>query len=104
VAVVLSVIFIIMVAPEIVRGFLYLITNSGNGQGKGNDRHFVLITLIYLLNVLFIYLKNVGIIDWTILYFNEFLLLLISAFLGFWGLKKRAERFAGIKQQPPEYY
>ncbi|WP_222931401.1 tetratricopeptide repeat protein [Xanthovirga aplysinae] len=94
-AVFLSIIFIIIIAPEIVRGFLHLITYSGSGQGVGNDRHFMLITLVYLINVLFIYLKNSGVINWNIFYLNEFLLLMLSAVLGFWGLKERSEKVQG---------
>jgi hypothetical protein len=85
-AIFLSILFIIMVAHEILVSFVY-ITNQGNA-GK-NIGHFSLIGAIYLLYIIITYLHEVGSIHWKFLYIDLFLLLTISGILGIWGFKLR---------------
>lgn len=92
-AYVISLIFILMVAHEIIASFIYLLTSSGGSTSKNNLTHFYLITTIYLINLFLVYLHETRVIDWDIIYINLFLLLLISALLGIWGFKQREEQY-----------
>lgn len=87
-AMLLSTAFIFLVAYEIVNGFLIISTSVKSTQSLQN---FLLISLIYLVNVLLIFLHNNKIIDWEMIYLSPFLLIVLSSVLGIWGFKKRTE-------------
>ncbi len=88
--------FILMISHEIVNGFLYLITYGNNPSSKHSFRHFIIISGIYLTNLLLLYLDETHMTNWGITYLNPFLLLLISTLVGIWGLKRRSEILKGI--------
>lgn len=86
-----SVIFILMVGHEIVYSILVVTTkNQGASADNNNAIHFIVFSIIYLLNVALIYMHNARYITWDIYYVNPVLLLSVSAVLGLWGLKARA--------------
>ncbi|MEA5140505.1 tetratricopeptide repeat protein [Arcicella rigui] len=87
-AMLLSTAFIFLVAYEIVNGFLIISTSVKSTQSLQN---FLLISLIYLVNVLLVFLHNNKIIDWEMIYLSPFLLIVLSSVLGIWGFKKRTE-------------
>lgn len=91
-AMLLSTAFIFLVAYEIVNGFLIISTSVKSTQSLQN---FLLISLIYLVNVLLIFLHNNKIIDWEMIYLSPFLLIVLSSVLGIWGFKKRTESLFG---------
>ena len=91
-----SLVFIIMVSHEIIASFVYLLTRSNSASSKNSLTHFYLISSIYLINVLLLYLHDRGIIDWNIVYINTYLLLAVSAIIGIWGFQRRAAQFANI--------
>ena len=93
----LSLLFIICVAPEIVRGFVHLVTRSGSANGL---LHFTLLTAIYLLNLLLRFLYNTGRIDWDFYYVNAFAVLAVSIVLGVWGFRERAPLLSRIIADP----
>jgi hypothetical protein len=88
-AVVISIIFIFLVSHEIIYGILRISTDSSASLNRNNTKHFVILSLVYLLNVAMLQMRNSGYIDWNIFYVNAFFLLLISTVIGFWGLKSR---------------
>jgi hypothetical protein len=88
----LSVLFIIMVAHEILASFIY-IANQGASR---NLRHFSIISFIYLINVLLASLHEIGAIEWNIVYINLYLLLSLSAILGLWGFRLRENLYENI--------
>lgn len=90
----LTVLFIITVAHEIIASFIYL-TSQGTSSGK-SLRHFLLISAVYLVNLFLTYFHEAGIIHWDFIYVNLFLLLTISALLGIWGFKNREVQYQGI--------
>lgn len=92
-ALIISLIFILMIAHEIIASFIYLLTSSGGTSGRNSLLHFYLISAIYLVNLVLAYLHETRVIDWNIIYVNLFLLLLISALLGIWGFKQREEQY-----------
>lgn len=87
-ALALSMIFVFWIAIEILNGLLYLATSNRNTNGLV---HFSVLSIIYLGNVLLIFLQNTKSVNWTVFTFSSFLLYLVSLGLGIWGLKKRAE-------------
>ena len=89
----LTLVFIILVGHELISFFLKLITQNNTFTSKNSLLHFLVIALIYLINLLLLYLKNTGIIDWDIVYFNAFFLLAVAAVVGVWGFKDREVQY-----------
>ncbi|CAN5616596.1 hypothetical protein BH23BAC1_BH23BAC1_04080 [soil metagenome] len=94
--VIISILFIFIVAHEIIAAFLLWITYYNNAYSKNSLLHFVALSVVYLFNVFLAYLHNTRVIDWNIFYLDAFLLLLISAFFGIWGFRKRSELFSNM--------
>jgi tetratricopeptide (TPR) repeat protein len=88
VPVILTIVFILSVAYDIINGFLY-ITSSGRNYGKNNLYHFIFISLLYLVNLFLIYLKKKGIIKGDFIHVDIFLIFFASAILGIWEHRKR---------------
>lgn len=95
-ALILAVVFAFLVGHEIVYAILILTTQDARGATTANTPHFVVLSLVYLLNVGFVYMRNAGYIDWDFYYLNVFFLLSVSTVLGFWGLKGREELYRNI--------
>ncbi len=79
---------IFLVSFEVINGFLYAATRAGSQRAL---LHFAVLSGIYLVNLLLLYLYNVRSIDWKLLYFSPFLLLVVSVLLGVWGVRRQAE-------------
>ncbi len=82
----LSIGFIFLISYEIINGFLIITTSS---KGSKQLLNFLIISFIYLVNVLLVFLYNNKTIDWNMIYLSPFLLLIISIILGIWGFKQR---------------
>jgi hypothetical protein len=91
-ALILSILFIIMVAHEILVSFVY-VTSQG---GSKNLRHFLLISVIYMANVFITCLHEMGTISWNFVYIDLYLLLTLSGILGLWGFKLREPLYGNI--------
>lgn len=89
-ALVLAVGVIFLVSFEVINGFLYVATRAG---GTRMLLHFVILSGIYLVNLLLVYLHNVRSIRWELLYLSPFLLLLLSVGLGVWGVRRQVAAF-----------
>lgn len=98
---VISILYLVFVAHEIIFGFLYLITNSNTRNSKNSLLHFVIISTIYLFYVILTYLKFTNNIDWDLIYFNPYLLGFITIILGIWGYRRREHLFAEIFNYQP---
>ncbi|MCU0470898.1 MAG: hypothetical protein MUF58_20120 [Arcicella sp.] len=85
-ALLISVGFIFFISYEIIHGFLVINTSVKSKQSLTN---FLIISSIYLINVLLVFLHNNKVIDWNMLYLSPFLLLIISTILGIWGFYNR---------------
>jgi hypothetical protein len=91
-ALIISALFIIMVAHEILVSFVYI-----SSQGTTRSlKHFAIISAIYLVNVFIACLHEIGAIQWDFLYVNLYLLLSISALVGLWGFRLREPLYASI--------
>ncbi|QOI97254.1 MAG: hypothetical protein HRU69_07025 [Flammeovirgaceae bacterium] len=91
---ILTVLFILMVAHEIPASFVFL-ASQGTATGK-SLRHFVIISIVYLVNLWLVYFHEARIIEWNFLYINLYLLLTVSALLGIWGFKNREVQYENI--------
>lgn len=91
-ALILSVLFMIMVAHEILVSFVYI---ASQGTSK-SLQHFSIVSFIYLINILITCLHEMGVVEWQFLYINLYLLLCISAILGIWGFKLREPQYESI--------
>ena len=96
---VLSVIFIIMIAHEILASFIYL-TSQGTTSSK-SLRHFSIISMIYMANLILAYMYEAGFIHWNFLFVNFYLLLTISAVLSLWGYRHREVLYQNITRFNP---
>lgn len=91
-ALIVSILFIVMVAHEILVSFVY-ITSQG---GSKSLRHFSVISAIYMVYVFITCLHEIGALQWDFIYIDLYLLLTISAILGLWGFKLRAPLYDNI--------
>jgi hypothetical protein len=83
-----------MVAHEIPAGFVYIVSH-----GTLNSRsfqHFIIITAIYLVNVLLAALHEAGVVQWDFIYINLYLLFTISVLLSLWGFRQREAQYENI--------
>ncbi|UXX79665.1 hypothetical protein N7E81_00885 [Reichenbachiella carrageenanivorans] len=85
-------IFILIIGHEIIYGILSLTTPYVKSS-TNNTTHFILLSLVYLLNLMAVYLKHIGYLDWNIYYLNSFAAFTVSAILGIWGIKSREGRY-----------
>jgi hypothetical protein len=93
------VLFIVTVAHEILAAFIAILTRTTR-SGKTLN-HFLIITLIYLVNLVIAYSVKFGFIGWNIITVNLYLLLALSGILGLWGLRQRQNQMEGIIDVEP---
>ncbi len=98
-AVIVTVIFILMVAHEIPVAFVNIIT-KGSRQTK-SLQHFLLITGFYLVNLLLAYGIKIGYISLHIWVVDLFFLFTCSAILGIWGFRQREPQYESILTADP---
>ncbi|MFN8335496.1 MAG: hypothetical protein U0U09_10235 [Cyclobacteriaceae bacterium] len=91
---IMTVLFIFMIAHEIIAGFVYLTSQSQTSSKS--LRHFAIISLIYIINLVLAYMNEAGFIEWNFVFINLYLLFTISAILAIWGYKKREQMFDNI--------
>jgi len=97
----LTVIFILFTGHEIIYGFLVLITRSNTPKSSNSFFHFFTLSLIYLGNVLLLYLRNTRRIEWDFYYLDAFWILIVVVPIGIWSLRQRGELFRNIMPVEP---
>ncbi len=96
----IGVLFIFMVSHEIMYFVIIALTKSPAKSGNSLTQ-FTLFTVIYLANVLILYLHDTHVIEWDFYYLNPYVLLVVSATLGLWGLQSRRIFFRNsVKDYP----
>jgi len=89
---IITVLFIITVAHEVLASFIYMVS-----QGSSKSlQHFLIISTIYMANLIITCFHEMNIIQWNFLYINLYLLLTISAVLGIWGFRQREPIYENI--------
>ena len=81
--------FIFMVGHEVINGFAIAIAGSKDEANNKRITHFLIISFIYLINVLFAYLQITHVIDWDLIILNPIILLAIATLFGVWGISQR---------------
>jgi tetratricopeptide (TPR) repeat protein len=89
---VLSLIFLILIAHEIFAGFVYL---ASQGSAK-SMQHLAILSTIYFINLLLTLINELNIVSFDFVFLNVFLLLTISALLGIWGFRSRESVYGNI--------
>ncbi len=85
-AAILAIIFIALVAQEVIFFILWGINQTGSGLGGNHARHFLILGGVYVVNLLFLYLKNEGFISWEVALLDEYFILLLSSLIAFWTI------------------
>ncbi|MFT2008431.1 hypothetical protein ACMA1I_07130 [Pontibacter sp. 13R65] len=89
-----TLLFMIWVSYENVNALLWINTQAAKPERRFSIWQFVLVSLLYLSNLLLLYLRHVGYIKADLFYVNAYFLFLLSTVAGFWGMQQR-EAFYG---------
>jgi Tfp pilus assembly protein PilF len=86
--------FIFWISTEIIAALVYITSVARNNRSDGSGRplgmnSFLLISLLYLANLLLIWLSNTKAITWNPVVISPFVLFLISLILGIWGIRQQ---------------
>lgn len=93
---VITLLFLLVSATEIMAGLVWLSTSGQAGKGRSGLVQFIVISILYLLLLLLIYLQNTRQIDWNVTLVNPFYLALAAGILGIWGFRRRADSTEGV--------
>ncbi|MFN8343052.1 MAG: hypothetical protein U0V64_15425 [Cyclobacteriaceae bacterium] len=93
-----SVVFIALVAHEIIAGFITLIT--GGFYKSKSLNHFLILSVIYLLNLWFAYAHKMGWVNWDF-YLHPLVVLFISSLLAVWGIRRQSPQYDNIIDADP---
>jgi tetratricopeptide (TPR) repeat protein len=97
----LALVYIFLVSTEIYSVFLFVATDSKHAKPTSSLINFLLMSLIYLGNIILTFLKNRNSIDWEIIYLEAPFLLVTCAVLGIWGNKKKEPTYRFIADFSP---
>ncbi len=92
---ILTILFCFMVGHEIISGLLAVISGSGLTGEKGGLYHFLIISVVFLVNVAMVLFKNSRIFDWNLYLIGAFGLLSIATIIGIWGYRWRENTYEG---------
>src|SRR5258708_7691269 len=92
--IILTVIFIVMAAHEIVAAFVMITTQSA--KSSKSLLHFSILTSIYLVNLFLMFASKMNFIEWSFLNINSFFILTLSGILGVWGFRQRSSVYENI--------
>lgn len=84
-----TVLFMLWVAYENVNALLWINTQAKTPERRFSMWQFILISVLYLLNLLLLYLRHIGYLQLDLFYINGYFILLLSAVAGFWGMRQR---------------
>ncbi|MDO6389685.1 hypothetical protein Q4E40_06075 [Pontibacter sp. BT731] len=87
--IVASLLFMIWVGYENINALLWINTQAAKPERRFSVWQFVLVSVLYLVNLVLLYLRHVGYLKGDFFYINAFVILLFSAIAGFWGMRQR---------------
>lgn len=87
----LSLVFILLTAHEVPAFFLRMLLHYNPRGSYQNLLHFVVLSIIYLSNLVLLYLRNTGELILDIYYIDVFGIFFFSIILGVWGYAYRQE-------------
>ncbi len=97
----LALVYIFLIADEIYQVFLFVATDSKHAKPTSSLLNFLVMSFLFLGNIVLTFLKNRHSIDWNILYLEAPLLLCICAVLSIWGNKKKEPLYEFIADFSP---
>lgn len=97
-ALVVTVVFIVMVAHELLAALISGITR-GFGATK-SLQHVLFVALIYFINLALAYAEKFKMIDWNFIYIDFFFLLMLSGIVGIWGFRQRQAQLDSFLEDP----
>jgi tetratricopeptide (TPR) repeat protein len=89
---------------ELLGALFVFVSNLGTAASGNPIRHFAIIGGIYLFNIAYDYLLDVGMVDYKIFMVSPFVWFFINLLLGFWGLWRKEPAFVGIVPVAPYGY
>ncbi|WP_187260990.1 tetratricopeptide repeat protein [Pontibacter beigongshangensis] len=96
-----TLLFMIWVSYENVNALLWVNTQASRPERRFSIWQFVLVSLLYLLNLLLLYLRHVGYIKADLFYVNAYFIFLLSTVAGFWGMRQREAFYGNLFQFRP---
>ncbi|NME70421.1 hypothetical protein HHU12_20770 [Flammeovirga aprica JL-4] len=96
---IITFLFILFLALCIPFGILYITTFKNTGQGGDSLKHFYIFYIIYLLNLIYVYLNIFHNIDFGFYYFPPLLLFVVSTLIGLWLITQQDEIFGSITRE-----
>lgn len=93
---ILTILFAFIVGHEILSGFLRIITSGAVTGEKNSLVHFLVISIVFLLNAALVILRNSKILDLDIYLIGSFWLLTIAAIIAIWGYRAKEETYSGL--------
>ncbi|WP_347157947.1 tetratricopeptide repeat protein [Pontibacter chitinilyticus] len=91
-----TVLFIIWVSYENINVLLWINTQGKTPARRFSLWQFMLISGLYLLNLVLLYLRQLGYIQADLFYLNGYIILLLSAIAGFWGMRQREAYYKSL--------
>ncbi len=85
--------FLVLVAQEIPRGIMVLVTNANNAYSKNSSVHFFVAMAIYIAQLVIMFLDRTSSIHLEIIPLHPYFLLVVSAVLGIWGFRSRETQY-----------
>ncbi|MEJ8802938.1 tetratricopeptide repeat protein [Pontibacter sp. H249] len=86
---VVTLLFMVWVSYENVNVLLWINTQAKTPERRFSMWQFVLVTVLYLLTLLLLYLRHIGYLHADLVFINAYVVLLLSTFAGFWGMRQR---------------
>jgi hypothetical protein len=87
-----------LVAHEILASFIWIV---GQGKQQKSLRHFLIIAVIYLINVFVLYADSIYLIHWDINKIYVYVLLLMTLTIGLWGFRRQSPQYETIFNPDP---
>ncbi|WP_192820100.1 hypothetical protein [Rufibacter sp. LB8] len=91
-----SFLFMVLVAYENLHGLLWFNTQAQTPARRFGLWQYILISVLYLGNLLILYLQQTGLLQIDYTGIDALLILLASALVGFWGLRQREVQYASF--------
>jgi tetratricopeptide (TPR) repeat protein len=86
---VIAVLFMAVIGYDIIYVFLYFITSNKSTNPSSRLINYLVISGIYLFNLIIALSDKMGYLDWDIIYFSPFLVYMLSSICGIWVYKQK---------------
>ncbi|WP_439881575.1 tetratricopeptide repeat protein [Pontibacter sp. MBLB2868] len=84
-----TVLFMLWVSYENVNALLWINTQAKTPEKRFGLWQFVLVSTLYLVNLLLLYLRHIGYLKADLFYINGYFIFILSVIAGFWGMRQR---------------